>query len=628
MVFDGDCKFCRLWVNRWQISTRDEVEYIASQDPSVRERFPEIPREDFAASVQLIGTDGAVYSGAEAVFRSLAHVKGEAWLLDWYQHSPTFARVTDRAYRFVAEHRTLFSRLTRLAWGRHLEPPTHRLPRWVFLRSIGIIYLAAFFSLGQQVEGLIGSNGIIPANFTMAAVRQGMAAKTGVERFHRFPTLCWISASDRSLRWQCAAGIGLSLVVIAGVAPAPALFLLWLIYLSLTTVCREFLSFQWDGLLLETGFLAIFFAPWQWLPRGAREQPPSRLVLWLLRLLLFRLMFESGCVKLFSGDPTWRDLTALTVHYETQPLPTWIGWYAHQLPAWIQKGSTVSVFAIELVFPWLIFLPRRPRQVAAAAFLGLQGVIFLTGNYCFFNLLTGALCFSLLDDFTLRRFLPAKLVSKLMAAAGTGTGDGGEPGLRFVSGGLAHRLAIPLALVTLPVALMQMAGMFRARLPWPGPMVAWYEVLEPFRTVNGYGLFAVMTTTRPEIVVEGSTDGVTWCEYGFRYKPGDLARRPEFIEPLQPRLDWQMWFAALGNYQGNPWFVNFCVRLLQGEPSVLPLINHNPFPAAPPRFVRAVVYEYHFTDWATRRKTGNWWRRELKGLYLPAFSLRAPDDQK
>src|SRR5258708_3266830 len=230
----------------------------------------------------------------------------------------------------------------------------------------------------------------------------------GWGRYHLAPTLCWFSRSDTSLSLQCAIGAVLGILVLIGVAPAPCLFLLWLIYLSLATVSREFLGFQWDALLLETGFLAIFFAPLRfWLGAGHRSAPP-RIVIWLLRLLMFRLMFESGFVKLSSHDPTWKTFTALHFHYETQPLPTWIGWYAHQLPAWAQKTSTVIMFFIELVFPLLIFAPRRFRLFACAGFAIFQMLILLTGNYCFFNLLALALCLPLLDDAAFRALLPAR----------------------------------------------------------------------------------------------------------------------------------------------------------------------------------------------------------------------------
>jgi predicted DCC family thiol-disulfide oxidoreductase YuxK len=614
MIFDGDCRFCGVWIRRWQHITGDRLDYLPLQDSSIAVRFAEVPREHLETAVHLIEPDGTVYTGAEAAFRALAHNPHEQWLLDWYIHSPVFSRTSERAYRFVATHRTFFSAVTRWLWGDHVEPPQHFLVRWLFLRSLAIIYLIAFISLWTQILGLVGQNGILPAKSTMENLQhQVTAANIGIERYHLFPTLCWVSASDRALQWQCAIGVIFSILVFIGLAPAPCLFLLWLIYLSLCTICREFLGFQWDILLLETGFLGIFFAPFTLLPRVYRTAAPSRTVFWLLRWLLFCLMFQSGCVKLLSGDPTWHNLTALTFHYETQPLPTWIGWYAHQLPVWFQKTSTALMLGIELVFPFLILAPRRPRFFGCAALAALQIFILLTGNYCFFNLLTIILCFTLLDDAALNNFVPKKLQHFFSPQ---------PPSLHTRFAWLRRIINVSLACVFLVTSLLQFSSMFRLPLPWPRPIIAAYEWLSPFRTFSSYGLFAVMTTSRPEIIVEGSNDGVTWLEYEFKYKPGDLKRRPKFVAPHQPRLDWQMWFAALSDYRRNPWLINFCVRVLQGSPEVLGLLERNPFPNGPPRYIRAVVYDYHFTDFDTRRKTGAWWRRELKGDYLPAISLR------
>ena len=413
MIFDGDCHFCGLWIKRWHQETGDRVEYIRSQDAQTAERFPELTRERLATSVHLVECDGTVFTGAEAVFRALACNPEKRRWLRLYRDYDWLAELSERAYHFVAGHRTLFSWLTRLGWGQHTERPEHFLTRWVFLRAMGIIYLIAFVSLWVQIAGLVGHDGIFPAQRTMAGVRQQASQQElGVERFWVVPTFCWFGASDRCLNLQCAAGTLLAGFVIIGIAPAPCLFLLWLIYLSLANICPEFLSFQWDYLLLETGFLAIFFAPLTLLPRLSRESPPSQIVLWLLRWLLFRLMFESGCVKLLSGDALWHNLTALTVHYETQPLPTWIGWWAHQLPIWFQKASCAGMFAVELAVPFLIFAPRRPRFAGCIVMILLQVLILLTGNYTFFNWLAIALCLLLLDDFVLGWIFPSSAAAR------------------------------------------------------------------------------------------------------------------------------------------------------------------------------------------------------------------------
>ena len=610
LVYDGECNFCKLWIHRWQQMTGDAVDYLPSQDPTIAEQFPEIPDEQFANSVQLIEIDGAVYSGAEAVFRTLAQTPGREWPLQAYENKPWIASVTERAYRFVAGHRTFFSFLTRWLWGRHVEVPGYFLTRWVFLRALAVIYLFAFVSLWLQIGGLIGHQGILPADQFMSAVKQQCdALGLGLERFSEVPTLCWFGASDHFLNFQCAAGTVLSLLLLFDLAPAPCLALLWLFYLSLSVVGQDFLGFQWDNLLLEAGFLAIFFAPLRWLPKFAAEAAPSRITLWLLRLLLFKLIFSSGCVKLLSRDPAWRDLTALTFHYHTQPLPTWIAWYAQQLPLSFQQFSCAIMFAIELGAPFLFFGPRRIRFFGATAILFLQLLILLTGNYTFFNFLTIALCLLLLDDFILANFIPQKLY------------------LTFNLNPLTRQLRwprvilIPLAIVITSVSLFQVISLFNVYSSLLVPLAKLNAQLASLRTINSYGLFAVMTTRRDEIIVEGSNDGITWLPYEFKYKPGDLNRRPGFIEPFQPRLDWQMWFAALGTERDNPWFNNFCKRLLQGSPPVLALLQKNPFPQHPPKLLRAELYEYQFTDPAERQATGAWWKRTPVGEYLPPVTL-------
>ena len=496
--------------------------------------------------------------------------------------------------------------LNRGLWGDHRQQPSPDfLTRWLFLRGLGVIYLIAFISLWVQVTGLIGNHGILPASDLMTqAERVFETNNIGLDRYRQLPTLCWLSSTDTSLKIQCALGTALALALIAGLAQPIALIGLWILYLSLVTVGQEFLSFQWDYLLLETGLLAIFFAPWKILPRPSREKPPSRAILWALRILLFKLMFLSGVVKLTSGDPLWRNLTALSRHYETQPIPNVIAWYFHLMPMWFHKTSCVMMFAVELLAPFLLFAPRRPRLLGAIAIASLQLFILLTGNFTFFNWLTIVLCIVACDDFTLKAILPSKLSNHYNSPPTKATGWTNLPST--VIAVFAIVLSMSLILSALGASL---------------PMMAVYRWLAPFGSFNRYGLFAVMTPDRPEIIVEGSNDRVEWKEYSFRYKPGALNRRPPFVAPHQPRLDWQMWFAALGDARSNPWFVNFCVRLLQGSPEVLALMDKNPFPTAPPKYIRARLYDYKFTTHEERRLTGNWWKCELKGEYLPPISL-------
>lgn len=481
---------------------------------------------------------------------------------------------------------------------------------WLFLRLLGLIYAIAFASLGTQILGLVGRHGIWPAAELLKA-NQRFRKGTG---FRRLPTLCWWNSTDTFLRFLCWGGAGLSLLLAAGIAPAPMLVLLWIFYLSLFTVGRVFLGYQWDVLLLETGFLAIFLAPWRWWDWPPAVEP-SPVIRWLLYWLLFRLLFSSGVVKLRSGDRTWRNFIALKYHYETQPLPNRLSWYFHQLPDSFHKLSATILFAAELVVPLLIFAPPPLRYVAAAATLLLMLLIIATGNYCFFNLLGLALCVLLCDDavwFSMADFL---------------FGRGHTPGSTIpLLSSWPWWIVTPIAAVIALLSVDRVVRLFRYEGTWPPTMEKFFGCLAPFCLVNGYGLFAVMTTARPEIIVQGSHDGVTWLPYEFKWKPGDVTRAPRQVAPHQPRLDWQMWFAALGDFRSTPWFSNFLTRLVQGEREVLALLENSPFPDVPPRYVRAMLYDYRFTGFTTRRQTGAWWRRERKWLYSPVFSLRGRED--
>lgn len=505
--------------------------------------------------------------------------------------------------------------------------------RWLFLRLLAGVFLLAFASLWLQMEGLIGSRGILPAADLMKAAVDRIPG-----RIDLLPTLAWFYSTDRFLHVLCAAGAFVSCLALIGVAESLSFFALWILYLSLTTISGEFLSFQWDNLLLETGFLAVFFAPFSWRPRWSQETRPPAVTLWLLRWLLFRLMFESALVKLTSGDPSWRGLTALQVHFETQPLPTWIGWWAHQVAGSALKAATVGMFVCELAVPFLMFFGRKFRIAGGVLLIGLQIVIALTGNYGFFNLLTIVLCLLLFDDDALAG--PVRLVQALRLRFRKRFPDKRihEPGPRAVraprrprSSKLAFALSIPLAAFVVSVSGSQLLGMvwggFWDRADLPKFLYKVATVAAPFRTVNRYGLFAVMTTSRPEILVEGSEDGQNWKAYEFKWKPGPPEGRPGFVAPHQPRLDWQMWFAALSPCEHNRWFQRFLSRLLEGSPPVLRLLKENPFPDRPPATIRSLLYDYRFTDAATRARDGTWWRRQEIGVYCPTVSRPVPETQ-
>ncbi len=587
-VFDGDCGICRTWVDYWRQLTGDRVAYRPYQEAAGD--LPTIPARDFKRAVQFIEPDGQILSGAAATFRllSFAPARGGWWWL--YRKVPTFAGLSEWAYAFLSRRRGLLAGATHLLGGRSLEPERYDLVAWLFLRGLGLIYVAAFVSLALQIRGLVGADGILPLGEYLAAAREGW----GPAAYWRLPTLFWLNTSDAALMTGAVTGIALGLLVTFGIAQRLALAALFVLYLSFVYAGQLFMSFQWDMLLAEAGFLAIF------LTTG------SRIVVWLYRFLLFRFLFLAGLVKLASGDATWQQLTALDYHFWTQPLPSPLAYYAAQLPHWLLAAATAAALIIELVAAALIFLPRRPRKLAAALVIAFQIAIILTGSYNWFNLLTMLLCLFLLDDQSLRRVLPNGLAARITAQAP-------RPGY------IATALATIVALIVVPIGVNLVYTPLAGRnLPLAGAMT---EALAPLLIVNPYGLFATTTTTRPVIIVEGSDDKQTWREYALPYLPGPVTRAPTWAIPYQPRLDWQLWFAAYGSAAQHRWIERVLQRLLEGSPDVLALFAENPFDERPPQYVRALLYDYRFADARSPEAQRQWWMRRLDGTYYPPTSL-------
>lgn len=582
ILYDGDCSFCKVWIDYWRSLSGDRVEFLPYQ--SAAAQF-DVPVEDCRKAVQLVTPEGR-YGGAEAVVRFLDGIPGYGWWYWCYRFIPGFAALASFAYRLIANHRNAAYKATKLLWGIPVEKAEFHTAADLFSRILALVYAIAFLSFGLQTRGLIGSEGILPAREFLDAVYRQM----GSVAIWKLPTLFWWGSSDLTLLSITWGGVALSLVSLVTKSHSRwqriVFIVLWVYYLSIVNAGQIFMSFQWDWLLVEAGFLAIFLQP-------------TRSRVWLYRWLIFRLMLESGAVKLLSGDPSWRGFTAMRFHYETQPLPTPLAWYAHLAPDWFQTFSVVCVFAIELVVPFLMLAPRRVRHFAGTATIALQLLILLTGNYTFFNLLTIALCLFLFDDAWFGKW---RVDTKPIERRGPN---------RYVT-----------ATVWTVIAFLSVIELGSLVGKAPQPLVDAGRNIAQFGILNHYGLFAVMTTQRMEVQVEGSQDGQTWEPYLFRYKPGPLGRRLPWVEPLQPRLDWQMWFAALSGARDNPWFIRMMVGLLRGSKPIADLFEQTPFAGAQPKFLRATIYQYRFTSWDEKQKTGNYWKREIKGLYFPVVSLR------
>src|SRR2546423_3746746 len=489
------------------------------------------------------------------------------------------------------------------------SPPTDKdvgegylWPRWLFLRALGLIFFSAFYPLAFQMHGLIGEQGILPAGLYLDRISTVFGP---FARIWFAPTLLWINSGDRAITLIAAAGLIASSMLVLNVWPRLMTALCTILFLSCIAALQDFSSYQSDGMLLEAGFLSIFFSPGGVRPGLEATSPPSRFSLFMLRWEWFRIYFESGLVKLLSGDPHWRNFTAMDDYYQNAPLPSWMGWYVEQMPHWYHAGTVVITLVAELVLVWAVFLPRRFRVACFVFVTALQIGIIATANYGFLNYIVLALGILLLDDRTLAR-VRFPFVSS-------------EPRLQTKRSRIYQRgetVVLAGAFYTSIVAFAFGASDSFLALP--------DRLLQPFRIANAYGLFAIMTPARYEIEFQGSNDGKTWLAYPFRYKPQNTKERPGFYGPYQPRFDWNLWFASLAPWNASPWVVLTEDRLLEGSPSALALFRADPFHGQRPSMVRAILWQYWFTDLDTKRKTGAWWRREELGPFSPGVT-RAKD---
>ena len=418
-----------------------------------------------------------------------------------------------------------------------------------------------------------------------------------------------------------------SLLLLLNIWPRGMLAICFVCFLSFVSAAQDFSSYQSDGMLLEAGFISLFFAPPGLRPGMGWNHPPSRASLFLLQWEWFRIYFESGAVKLLSGDPEWRHFTAMDEYYQNGPLPTWIGWYVEHLPHWFHAATVGATLALELVLVWMLFLPRRWRIVCFFIVTPWQIGVILTANYTFLNYLVLVMGVLLLDDDFLRGILPARWRDRIsrgpdLNARSVTDAENRDDRLRY-----SWRL---LKLGTSAVILFWIGYATTAELIWmftkvPLPTSP-ITTLEPFRIANQYGLFAVMTRGRYEIEFQGSADGQNWVAYPFRYKPQALNQPPRIYAPYQPRFDWNLWFASLGSWRDYPIVPNTEVRLLENDKDVLALFSSNPFDGTPPRQIRVLIWQYWFTTMAEKRETGNWWKRQLLGLYAPTLE-RTPEGQ-
>lgn len=476
------------------------------------------------------------------------------------------------------------------------EEPKYWLTRYVLLRAIGFVYLVAFLVTANQAIPLIGTDGILPAELYLGRLEGTMWSH---------PTLFWFTQSDWLMALLAWCGVALSAVVVIGRTNMVLMGLLWFLYLSFVNVGQIFYGYGWETMLLEIGFLAIFLCPVLTPSPFSARTPPPEPVIWLLRWVVFRVMFGAGLIKL-RGDPCWDDLTCMMYHYETQPIPSPLSWYLHQMPDWFHKAGVLWNHVVELVVPWFIFGPRRVRHVAGVLLVVFQAMLIASGNLSFLNWLTIAACIACFDDSALQRFVPDSWKKHLDA--------------------LSERANqwMPRRVVTWALVLLVAGLSFNPVVNMVSPNQVMNQSFTNYHLVNTYGAFGGVTRTRYEIVVQGTRDEspdeeTEWKSYRFPCKPGPVDRAPCLITPYHYRLDWQIWFAAMSRAREHPWFLGFVYRLLEGHRGLGGLLAKNPFPKKPPTHIRALRYKYEFTESDTSE---NWWKRGEVETYLPPVSLQ------
>lgn len=543
MVWDGDCRFCKSFAERFEASSKGAVEFIPYQ--VLNEKYPKAPNLDYEKSVVFFNSTSTT-NGAEAIF-NFFNVIGKKWPKKLYENSNIVSESSEFFYSLVANNRKMFGRLGRIFFGNNFLPDTYKISSWIFGRLLGIVGFIAFLSFWVQADLIISSKGVIPFSESLSQV-ESFIIKSNLDssKWLAKPTLLWLFQSDLWLNIVLLIGLISSITLAIGLVPHVSILVSWVSYLSIASVSEPFLNFQWDALLLEVYLISLFFVPWRVFDNKNNIESPSILGRWLLWLLIMKLMFQSGIVKFTffnpDGSNAWRDLSALDYHFWTQPLPSWISYYFDKLPVFIDKIALFFTYLCELIIPFFILLPRKMRRIAAFLLILFQLLIILSGNYGFFNLLTIVLCISLLDDQYLKQFFYKAVI------------DGKSSLKKYKVFVVARRVLSIFVLVLFCFSSYIYIGRDLKGNQSKGSHVSedvsffeekTLEISQISRSINAYGLFRVMTKTRPEFKIELQFEDSLWIPIDFNYKPNRVERKPAFFFPHMPRVDWQIWFESL-----------------------------------------------------------------------------------